>query len=292
MRGNLYRQQLFSQLSQSWCTEDSALRDYVALKRASYMEPYWFSTLVNSARRLARCRTAQGWGNEGDRRRAPCSVLLLSSDKVTLRRAQLARIHFWERACYLCSVSEWMPESMSHLLLHCQHTDVRDLRSAIVNQLRCFAVRISQTISSAPPSPDFSDEMTLYCVLQLCTGIGPTHHRQQGGGVYQLDVLRPFGSLTRSRTAELDRIALEQRRRQWFQLDPTRMRSAVVWTSFLCNSWRTSVGNDQSASDASAAGQQLVNLVCEFNQNLFSIRRRVLASDVHFLTRDRDPPAH
>jgi hypothetical protein len=288
-RGNYYRQQLFSSLAQTWCTNDSALRDFAALKRASYMEPYWFSMFVNASRRLARCRTAQRWGNEADLRRAPCTVLLLSADQQSRRRTRLERIHYWERACYLCDADQWMPESMSHLLLHCRHPAVRDLRSSITNHLRALSLQITRTIPSAPTSPDFSDEMALYCVLQLCTGVGLTHHREQGGGVYELNVLRPMGILTRSRQLELDRMALEQRRRQWFQLDPDRMRGAVAWTSFLCNSWRESVGDDQATSDAAAAGQQLVDLICLFNQNLFSARRRSLCDDVHYLTRDRDP---
>jgi hypothetical protein len=159
-------------------------------------------------------------------------ALLLSADKQSRRRSRLERIQYWERACYLCDADKWMPESMSHLLLHCQHHSVCALRSAIVSSLRSFATRVSHTIPSAPPSPDFSSDIALYCVFQLCTGIGLTHHREQGGGVYQLNVLRPFGMVTRSRLSELDRLALEQRRRQWFKLDPDRMRVAVVWTSF------------------------------------------------------------
>lgn len=289
-RGNCYRQKLYSDLIINWCADDSSLRDYAPLKRASYMEPYWFSIFPSHARRLLRARTAQRWGNEFDLRRAPCHVLLLASDKRTLRRALLKRIDFCDRACYLCSQAQWMPESMSHLLLHCQHDRLLTLRSATVTQLRTLAGRIAHTIPAAPPAPDFSDDIALYCVLQLCTGIGPTQHRELGGGVYQLDVLRPMGITTRSCTADMGRIALDQRRRQWFQLFPDRMRTAVTWVSFLCNQWRVSVGNDRATTDASEAGQELVNLVCQFNQSLFAVRRHALANDVHYLTRDRDPP--
>jgi hypothetical protein len=92
--------------------------------------------------------------------------------------------------------------------------------------------------------------------------------------------------------SELNRQAAEQRRRQRFQLDSARMRTAVAWISFLCNSWRVSVGNDQAITDAATAGQELVNLVCQFNQNLFAARRRTLSNDIHYLTRDRDPQPH
>jgi len=297
-RGNRYRQELFSATAASWATAESGLRDYVPLKRASYMEPYWFNLFPGHAKRLLRARAAQRWGNEYHMRQFDCLQPLLVSSSVLpdgrphLRRTKLCRIEPWERACYQCAPDEWMPETISHLLLHCQHESFVALRVDIVARLRLLAGRVLALIPSSPPAPDFSDEIALYCVLQLCTGIGPTRHREQqlhGADAYQSSVLRPMGVLTRSRSNASKRADIEQRRRQHFQLDPDRMRCAVDWVSSLCNAWRASVVNDRAVSDAAVAGQELVHLVCDFNQKLFAARRRILSRDLHYLSRDRDP---
>jgi hypothetical protein len=300
-RGNRYRQELFSETSAAWCTLTSGLRDYAPLKRASYMEPYWFSLFPGHAQRLLRARTAQRWGNEYDLRRAECMVPLLVSPHVLengrlhLRRSKLRSIQPCERACYLCAEDVWMPETMPHLLLHCQHQSVVELRVVVVTRLHHLAAQLASVEPSAPPAPDFSNDIALYCVLQLCTGVGSTHHREHAApatDAYRLDVLRPMGGMcTRSQSASRDRVGLEQLRRQWFQLDPELMRPAVQWVAHLCNAWRTLVGNDQANSEAARAGQDLVHLVCKFNQDLFAARRRALSNDYHYWSRDRDPVA-
>jgi hypothetical protein len=53
-RGNVYRHELFQSTSSEWANRDSWLRDYAPFKRASYMEPYWFSIYAGEARGLLR----------------------------------------------------------------------------------------------------------------------------------------------------------------------------------------------------------------------------------------------
>ena len=111
---------------------------------------------------------------------------------------------------------------------------------------------------------------------------------------YQLNVLRPMRMVTRSVSAAQQGSMEQQRLRHVFHLNPDRMRAAVAWVSFLSNAWRTSVANDRATTSAAEAGQELVNMVCRFNQSLFSLRRRLLRSpqlSAHYHTRDRDPPA-
>jgi predicted site-specific integrase-resolvase len=75
-----------------------------------------------------------------------------------------------------------------------------------------------------------------------------------------------------------------------FALDPKHMRIASSWTAFLTNLWRQFVGNDREDADAAALGRELIDIVCLFSQSLYSVRRKALSNDRHFLARDRDPP--
>ena len=75
-----------------------------------------------------------------------------------------------------------------------------------------------------------------------------------------------------------------------FALDPEQMRTASSWTAYLTNLWRQFVGNDREDAESAALGRELIDIVCLFSQSLYSVRRRVLSNDRHFLARDRDPP--
>jgi hypothetical protein len=182
---------------------------------------------------------------------------------------------------------------MEHLMLFCRHTEFLKIRADIIGQLESFSEEVARQVSNAPPCPDFNDNIALYCVLQLCTGVGHTHHRQgdANGNVYRLNVLQPHGIMTRSRAAAVDQQMLQQQRRQIFQLNPDRIRAAATWVSFLTHAWRAFIGNDRANSPAACCGEKLVDIVCRFNQKLFSVRRHLLRNDEHYLTRDRDPPS-
>jgi hypothetical protein len=69
------------------------------------------------------------------------------------------------------------------------------------------------------------------------------------------------------------------------------MKIPVKWVTFLTNAWRSFVGNDRALSSAAICGEKLVAIVCHWNQRLFSVRRRLLSNDEHYLSRDRDPPS-
>lgn len=310
-RGNLFRQQLFSTTSAAWASSTSHLSGYIPLKRASFMETYWFGFDPISSARLGKARMNQSWGHEAElreyERMAPllvASAPFNSDGRPHLRRATLPRIEPWERACYNCDVEDWLPETMPHLLLHCQHHSFVQLRADVLRHLRDLSARVARLVPTAPPAPDFSDEIAFYCVLQLCTSVGSTQHlhpQQQpqqrhntatvsSNSAYQLNVLRPMGVSTRQSSSARSRDQLDQRRRERFLLDPDRMRPAVAWVAFLCNAWRAYVGNDRAVSDAATAGGELTHLICRFHQSLFAARRRNLSNNIHFLSRDRDPP--
>jgi len=188
-----------------------------------------------------------------------------------------------------------MPETVSYLFLHCQHPAICSVRETTRSKLRSLALRVSDIVVDSPQSPDFDDDIAFYSVLQLCTGVGQTHHRQacvaaDQQSAYTLTVLRPMHMVTRSRSHACQRGMMEQRKDHVFIMDPSRMRAAVAWSSFLTNLWRQFVGNDRADAQAASLGRELVDIVTKFSQSLFTARRRALVNDTHFLSRDRDPP--
>ena len=185
-----------------------------------------------------------------------------------------------------------MPETLAHVLLHCQHAALYSERQRIKGELASlFAQSIS--ISGAPSVPDLDDNVSLYTILLLCTGVGQLQHVPSADAVYQLDVLVPVGVRTRAAVARAsaERLLIERRRHHRVRLSAARMRPAVLWTSFFANRWLRAIATlkPDAFPPAACIGRSLISLVCDHSQRVYAARRRALRSHLGFAIRDRDP---
>jgi len=303
-RGNKFRHdQLVQKLFSTWASPDSAFRDYVALKSSSYLEPYWYISDAHAARRILRARVGC-WGDEYCFRRQPRALTQLHHQTTqSLKDAGIAASLFRvgrllpvlkpeERACYLCSVDIWMPETLAHVFLHCQHAALHSERQRIKGELASLFAH-SSSIIGAPPVPDLDDDVSLYAVLLLCTGIGQLQHVPSADAGYQLDVLVPVGVRTRAAVARAsaERLLAERRRDHRVRLSAARMRPAVLWTSFFANRWLRAIATlkPDAFPPAACVGRSLISIVCDHSQRVYAARRRALRGHLGFAIRDRDP---
>jgi len=152
--------------------QSSSLRRYAAIKRASYLEPYWHIPDVVAARRLLKVRT--------DSARTRDYVLRSGRGE----RGAVRQPDRTLRGCYCCSSIDdvpgvYCPESIDHVLLRCSAYD--DIRAAfketilaIVNEADAKLVA-DQASSSAPelagegPAVDTA----WLVIMKLCTGANP-----------------------------------------------------------------------------------------------------------------------
>ena len=84
------------------------------------------------------------------------------------------------RACYLCPISVWMPETVHHVLLSCPDDDLvverRRVREALSELLRSVEELPATGDVAVPPSPNLDDQCALYFILMLATSVGPSDH--------------------------------------------------------------------------------------------------------------------
>ena len=188
------------------------------------------------------------------------------------------------RACYLCPLESWIPESMYHLLLECQHQSMRDVRARVKSELIAISTDAA-TVVDAPIAPNFDDPHVLYALLMMCTGVGSVDHLSYGANQqYPLDVLVPADD--RSREALL----AERRSLHRLQLSVARMRPAIQWLSYFAWRWTRAIATQQTDEMAPIIGRRLIVTLCEHQQLFYSMRRRALRDNVGFAIRDRDPP--
>ena len=322
-RGNVVRQSDFQLQLHSWASNSSsAYRDYAPLKRASFMEPYWFASNPSAARRVFRARTRLGWGNEYDLRRADSRAKLLRvGRKVSVQVAADASVHLpsskssgmkpapsspssylrvrtsalpripepFKRACYLCPADSWMPETIEHLFLFCPHHRLSQLRSDVRSHLATIAAELNNCAPpGCPAAPNLADDAALYAVLQLCTSVGHLSHASP----VSVDAPSSPRPVTRSMTASASSLNTSidwRRQHHQLPLPLSSMQSATSWVAFLTGAWRSSVSSGHS-DEVSRLGSRLVDLICSHNQKVFSARRMLLSDDVGYLSRSRDRP--
>jgi hypothetical protein len=297
LRGNIHRQLLFRDTLNSWAINSSGQRDFAPLKEAVYLEPYWFADDPIAARCILRSRIGQTKLEFHYRRvdhrfpRASASSQLEavslgnhSSDRRTIMHAVSQP---WERACYLCPLASWMPETVSHTLLMCPHAQLSSER----DRVKIALVELAQTASDLPDcplSPSFDDPCTLYFVLQLATSVGPSDHQPP----LPADASRRSARLQERQSAVVrpdELLDSLRQQNQWMPVQRARAQTAVLWTAFLTSRWRRAIAREAEWEPAARAGARLVNLVANFHRRIVSLRRRVLQKDASFLRRGRDP---
>ena len=120
-------------------------------------------------------------------------------------------------------------------------------------------------------APNFADDSTLYTVLQLCTGVGPSEGFQH----LQADLLPASASA-------IDRRAAPQLRR-----DQGLARVTVAWMQCLFHDW---LGvSDERPQDTPR--YHLALLVARHIKSVVYARRSFLSRAAGFSARDRDDPA-
>jgi hypothetical protein len=245
-----------------------ALRDFTPLKSASYAEPFLFLIHVEEARRLLHARVGK-WGEEFGYRRIP---------RGPLRRIENPA----DRACYLCPADSWMPETLPHLLFHCPHADMVRLRASVRVKLATIAA-VAARVPGCPPAPNFANDVQLYTVLMLCTGVGTV----DGPAAPNVLVQHPVHG------AAAAVVPLDVRRRDHaarpLPLDAAVMRPAARWVSFLTGLWRAQLSEAIAVIEGAAVGARLVSAVCAHSQRVSRTRRRLLRGVAGFAERSRDP---
>jgi hypothetical protein len=303
-RGNKFRhEQLDSKTFLSWASPDSGQRDFVAIKPASYTEPYLFCTDSVAANQLLKRRVG-GSNVEFYARRAPRSLPQIDGSLLSELRARqvlpslfrhgrvLPRLEPFERACYLCPSDSWLPETTAHVFLDCSHPALVAERVKVKADLLLIATE-SALILSAPPAPNFDDPVALFCVLMACTGVGSLQHIPAADAVYTLNVLVPVGAHTFAALADGQqaRSLAERRRDCSFALHSARMRPAATWVAFYANRWVRAIATQDTDECSARLGQRLLDLICSHSQRVHSARRRALHDNIGFAIRDRDPSA-
>ena len=332
-RGNSLRQVFFRDTLSGWSDPSSGLRDFAPLKEASYLEPYWFTDDPHAARCILRARIGCS-KLEFDYRRAPhhyprasshhqlqvgvdpskplvCveSSVACSRDTRQTRMARLGVPH--HRACYLCPVSEWMPETVHHVLLSCPDDDLvverRRVREALSELLRSVEKLPAIADVAVPPSPNLDDQCALYFILMLATSVGPSDHlpsdSESAPDAASSDCTASAAdnAIRRSRRLAIKKaaavknslgvLALDQRREQLAALVVNRPSalSAVGWTAFLTSHWRRAIAQELEDDPFAIAGARLVDIVVNHHRRVIGLRRRTLQLSSEFLHRGRDP---
>ena len=265
--GNMYRNRIvFAADMKEWA--GPALRDFTPLKSASYAEPFLFLIHVEEARRLLHARVGK-WGEEFGYRRIP---------RGPLRRIENPA----DRACYLCPADSWMPETLPHLFFHCQHAELVRLRVSLRARLTAI-VATAAGVPGCPPPPDLFDDVQLYTVLMLCTGVGTVDVPAAPNVLVQHPLPGAAAAV----------VPLDVRRRDHalrpLPLDAVVMRPVARWVAFLTGRWRAQLSEAIAVIDGAEVGASLVGAVCAHSLLVSRVRRRLLRGVADFPDRSRDP---
>jgi hypothetical protein len=303
-RGNKFRHEHFvSKLFGSWASPDSGQRDFVAIKAASYAEPYLFCTDSIAANQLLKRRVG-GSNIEFYARRCPRSLPQIQERCLDVLRERhvsaslfrhgrvLPRLEPDQRACYTCPSDCWLPETTAHVFLDCLHPAMVAERLKLKADLMALSAE-SASVAHAPPSPDFDDPVALFTVLVSCTGVGSLQHIPAADAVYSLNALVPIGAQTFAALADDQRArSLAERRRNYsLALHSARMRPAATWVAFFANRWVRAIATQTTDEFSAVIGERLLSLICSHSQRVHSARRRALHDNIGFAIRDRDPGA-
>jgi hypothetical protein len=294
-RGNRARAKLVKEQIEFWKSDQRAGRCYVIWKSASYLEPYWFLEDTVAARRLMAARF-DDWGDEYSYRRVV--------------HGTLPRLQRHQRACYLCQDEDtWMPESLEHLLLRCQHPELvqlrlkarADLQACIEDLVDLQAEQASDCAAtenrvrshendmdpSDPPlvdsdallhiaeesvraqAPNLELDDVFLTMLMCCTGGGSTLHRP-----------RPAD----------DSASIEARReRPEVALSQERIHLTANWLRPATSLWPRAVATGSLTSKRAVCSQKLLSTIARHSQSLYAIRRKLLRHNEAFSHRHRDP---
>lgn len=291
-RGNIARGKIVADQLAYWKANARAGRTFVMWKASSYLEPYWFIDDIVAARRLLRARFDQ-WGDEYSFRRAV--------------HGNLPRLQREQRACYLCDSGTWMPESLEHLLLKCQHPELVSLRARMRSDLEKIFETCTQLLEMEATdlayakaeaaqrsgldsdslimdpdtaaivaieavrgsTPDLERDDTLLTVLMCCTAGGSTLHRSHPAN---------------------DCASIEERRRRpEIALCDGQIRQTAAWLRPLASDWQRAVATGSTYSARAILSRRFLISVASHSQRLFSLRRKLLQENDEFKCRSRDP---
>ena len=156
------------------------------------------------------------------------------------------------------------------------------LRVSVRAKLATIAATAAR-VPGCPPAPDFANDVQLYTVLMLCTGVGTV----DGPAAPNVLVQHPVHG------AAAAVVPLDVQRRDHalrpLPLDATVMRPAACWVSFLTGLWRAQLSEAIAVIEGAALGARLVSVVCAHSQRVSSTRRRLLRDVAGFAERARDP---
>ena len=209
------------------------------------------------------------WGEEFGYRRIP---------RGPLRRIENPA----DRACYLCPADSWMPETLPHLFFHCQHAELVRLRVSVRARLTAI-VATAVGVPGCPQAPDLSDDVQLYTVLMLCTGVGTVDVPAAPNVLVQHPLPGAAAAV----------VPLDARRRDHalrpLPLDAAVMRPVARWVSFLTGRWRAQLSEAIAVIEGAEVGASLVSAVCAHSLLVSRVRRRLLRGVAAFPDRHRDP---
>ena len=210
-------------------------------------------------------------------------------------------LHPFNRACYMCSESEWLPETVSHTLQLCQHHVLVAERTSMLQALGNLVASAS-AVNGCPTAPDINNLSSQYYLMQLATGVGPITHRGQPSELPPSTAPRRSFRLAERRASAGSTVAsplavsesvdmnLKRQRSQWLPLQSDQVKVAATWTAFFTSAWRRAIACEREDDAAAVIGARLVELVVQFHRRMISLRRRVLQKNCAYLRRTRDPP--
>ena len=282
---NRYRQGQVQRFLARQISEDTPLRRWAMFTSCSFQQAYWRALDVVAARRLLRLRMDAG-PNEDNVRRRGLAMVTDTGHKVVVDRLDDCR----HRVCYCCGNVEvvaadghqtgvFVPETLEHLLLRCEHPDLVAARAAARAALQTVTAAVARSagatnVTAGLLCPDFANDTALWTAHTLCGSLGP---------VEQMGLLQPMPMPVAPPLVRAGGPALA------FEADVARR--TAQWIGALTGQWVDSMRGPRydAAVVDQLPGGLLVNEMVRHAMDLCVIHRRCLRGSRAYLTRARDP---
>jgi len=172
---------------------------------------------------------------------------------------------------------EYLPETLAHTLLLCNHDVYRRRRERFISAITELSASGPALARSRPASDlDFRDPSVLFTIVQQCTGLGSNYGRN--------------GLQGQPDSAPVD----PPQHAHQFQRDSERARKTVAWMSPLFHDWMNVIRDPtRPERPETTPGYRLAELAGKFVRDMFRLRESIIASNADskaaFRTRSRDP---